>query len=97
MTRSPEYKTLTNGSIDYGHYIRKSHDIRSQSAHSGLRWVARFVAALLHRNGKAQAGSTGTVRTPMRAGRAPSVRPSRAASGISRRGETGAGSGTTAV
>ena len=33
MTRNTNIKTLKDGSIDYAHYISRSHEIRSHDAH----------------------------------------------------------------
>ncbi|UYV38186.1 hypothetical protein N4R57_03605 [Rhodobacteraceae bacterium D3-12] len=46
MTQQPDYKTLPGGSIDYAHYIRRSHDIRSRSAHGGLRRIWQSLKSL---------------------------------------------------
>jgi len=43
------HKTIAGGSIDYTHYIRKSHEIRSDDAHRNLR---TFWAWLTRRNNK---------------------------------------------
>jgi len=39
MTPNARYKTLNDGSIDYGYYIQKGHALRSQGAHGGLKWL----------------------------------------------------------
>ncbi len=44
MTTHPPYKTVSNGSIDYAHYIQHSHQIRSNNAHSLLKLIWRWVA-----------------------------------------------------
>ncbi len=36
MTENTNIKTLKNGSIDYAHYIARSHAIRSNGAHRKL-------------------------------------------------------------
>lgn len=36
MLHNTDIKTLKDGSIDYAHYITKSHEIRSHDAHQAL-------------------------------------------------------------
>lgn len=41
MTENTNIKTLKNGSIDYAHYIARSHEIRSNGAHRKLAEIGR--------------------------------------------------------
>ena len=43
MTENTNIKTLKNGSIDYAHYIARSHEIRSNGAHRKLAATWRIV------------------------------------------------------
>lgn len=43
---TPSHKTIAGGSIDYTHYMRKSHEIRSQGAHRFLRSVGGWLKGL---------------------------------------------------
>jgi len=45
MTQQPDIKTLNDGSIDYAHYITKSHAIRSADAHRALAAIWRVMKA----------------------------------------------------
>lgn len=55
MTQDTGYKTRNDGSIDYAHYIGKSHRIRSESAHRGLRNLAALIGALFARGAQPDA------------------------------------------
>lgn len=71
MTRSPDYKTHRDGSIDYGFYLRRSHEIRSLGAHRVFRRMFGAVTALFR---KPSATPPVVHRAaPMRAGR-PAIR-----------------------
>jgi hypothetical protein len=48
MTQQPGYKTRKDGSIDYGYYITRSHELRSRNANSALRSLKRAIVALIH-------------------------------------------------
>lgn len=43
MTQNANIKTLKDGSIDFAHYIARSHEIRSNDAHQALATVWRSV------------------------------------------------------
>jgi hypothetical protein len=43
MTQNTNIKTLKDGSIDYAHYISRSHEIRSHDAHQMLVAIWRVV------------------------------------------------------
>lgn len=45
MTQQTSIKTLKGGSIDYAHYIAKSHEIRSNDAHQGLAKIWQMFRA----------------------------------------------------
>jgi hypothetical protein len=49
MTTHPDYKTLPGGSIDYAHYIRRSHELRSHDAHALIRRLATCLRVLSHK------------------------------------------------
>lgn len=52
MTAQPEYKTTTNGTIDYQHYIRRCHEIRSQDAWRNILAIGnavKVVVTIFHR------------------------------------------------
>lgn len=46
MTQSTDIKTLKDGSIDYAHYIAKSHGIRSNEAHGALSFIWQMLKKL---------------------------------------------------
>ena len=60
---TPEYKTLKNGSIDYNHYIRASHTLRSQSAHGALRAMSNWLRYAVARIAAKQAASPDAPRS----------------------------------
>jgi len=45
MATQPDYKTTANGTIDYRHYIRRSHVIRSQHAWRTIRAAGNALKA----------------------------------------------------
>ena len=45
MTQQTKIKTLNGGSIDYAHYISKSHEIRSKDAHRSLAAILQLFRA----------------------------------------------------
>lgn len=46
MTQSTDIKTLKDGSIDYAHYIAKSHEIRSNEALGALSSIWQMLKKL---------------------------------------------------
>lgn len=46
MTHHTDIKTLKDGSIDYAHYIARSHQIRSNDAHQALAAIWRSLRAV---------------------------------------------------
>lgn len=45
MTQHTDIRTLQDGSIDYAHYIARSHEIRSIDAHHRLTVIRQMFAA----------------------------------------------------
>ncbi len=46
METDTNIRTLKDGSIDYAHYIARSHEIRSNDAHRFLASVWKFVKSI---------------------------------------------------
>ena len=60
MTPQPDYKTRKDGTIDYGYYITRSRELRSQGAHHALQELKRVIAIIfrIRPNWSASTGST---------------------------------------
>lgn len=79
MTAQPEYKTTTNGTIDYQHYIIRSHEIRSQDTWRNIHAIGnavKSVVRIFHRTATKKPAllPNAPARKPLRAPRIRRVR-----------------------
>lgn len=64
MTTQREFKSTATGSIDYAHYARRAHNIRSQDAWSNIDAITKAVRAIL---AKLQLSSSAMTKKPSNA------------------------------